>query len=450
LSPSKTTRKRANHLLTVERLPKRHLVPAWLTNNAELEHTLGWRVARSLLAAPVARLRQNWARDFWNTRSPRAYARITQLESALGVWGTTSPHFSGRFQRVDLSRTGASLPREPVVIPRVGYDVSTPQDLPLLHYQKSKGKRVLALLAGGIGDLILYAQFFRALRAQQGCEVDVAHQRATYDSRFLASLFAPSRVLEFPVKAEVFAKYDYCLPTSAHGVIYGETLPEYFARAFGVRFTASGFDVDDPTARAVRRRVEIRHGIPLSAASKDAPIVIHAACRHEKNYPHFEAVASALIERGHRVIVVGALHESALPDIPGQLANLCGLDVWSTIVAMRTAKLFIGADSAFMHAAGAWNTPSLALFGPTPAFWATPYPDTTVVTLPLSCRFAPCWIVLSSSRPCATPVNPPCLSQIAPADIVALAERKLNGQRLPKIWPLRRVPHDRVTVDRRV
>ena len=134
--------------------------------------------------------------------------------------------------------------------------------------------------------------------------------------------------------------------------------------------------------------------------------------RDLKTYPGMEAVAEALVARGHRVVLIGSQADTTLPDQVGKLANLCGLSLWDTIQAVRHAALVVSPDSVFMHVAGAFQIPCLAVFGPTPAYWASPYPKTTVVCHTAACRWHPCWVPNKITPPCGATVAPPCLTQI--------------------------------------
>jgi ADP-heptose:LPS heptosyltransferase len=208
-------------------------------------------------------------------------------------------------------------------------------------------------------------------------------------------------------------------------IAIGETPSEYFYRSFGVTFRSLGFADDPETDDRVEIRLTHRHGFDLK---RDRLVFIQGRCRGEKNYDHMDELGQVLVERGHKVVMIGGLVDSRLVDRPGVLANLCGMPVWQTLRALRHAALVITPDSAFMHAAGALAKPALALFGPTPSLWAEPYANTTAVVFTTLCAYLPCWVGAKDRPPCGAVHHRPCLNDIPAHDIADLAERKLAGR----------------------
>ncbi len=89
---------------------------------------------------------------------------------------------------------------------------------------------------------------------------------------------------------------------------------------------------------------------------------------------------------GARVAVLAAAHERAqaaplLAAIPGDgLVDLVGkVDLLTASAVLRRAALFIGNDTGLMHVAAASGTPTVGLFGPTPAARYAPWGERTAV-----------------------------------------------------------------------
>ncbi|HEX8347054.1 MAG TPA: glycosyltransferase family 9 protein, partial [Actinoplanes sp.] len=89
--------------------------------------------------------------------------------------------------------------------------------------------------------------------------------------------------------------------------------------------------------------------------------------------PRYAAVAKALAEAGHRVVVTGSAGERAIAE---QVASRAGLPL-TCVLAGRTelgdlaalvarARLLISGDTGIGHLATAYRTPSVLLFGPVP------------------------------------------------------------------------------------
>jgi ADP-heptose:LPS heptosyltransferase len=136
------------------------------------------------------------------------------------------------------------------------------------------------------------------------------------------------------------------------------------------------------------------HGIPADPADlllrpppavSPAPgaAVVHVGAGYgAKEWPveRFAAVAAALRERGHRVVVTGsaaqrprALGVAARAGLPeaAVLAGTTGLPELAALVA--GAALLVSGDTGVAHLASAYRRPSVVLFGPAPVEeWGPP------------------------------------------------------------------------------
>ena len=426
------------------RLPARYLSVRWAPQRGERYSTLRYRLKTGLfLEQRMAKIRRA-AERYWRERSNASYDALTTLSVAQGAWLTTPVKDYDRVLVLDPREAAkaASESGERLYAPGGTYFARYAQAREAL-FRDLRGKRVIGVLAGGIGDLILYAQLCRQLRAQYGAHIDVGYYKSLQPEDLLPRLYAPAQGLRFPVVESVWQTYDFVLPLGVYRVLNGETLTEYFFRCYGIRFAVSGFEFDSETQENVERRLVYRHGFDLQR-----PIVfVQGGCRGPKNYPHFGAVARQLVALGYQVAIIGGAEDAVALDQAGKLANLCGMPVWDTICAMQFAALAITPDSAFLHAAGALDKPTLALFGPTPPIWSQPYPRTTALTFANLCRFLPCWAHEEIRPPCGVAVNRPCLADIAPEEVVALALRKLAGTLNENLHELPRMPQRQIVHD---
>lgn len=427
-----------------KRLPARYLSVRWAPQRGEAYSTLRYRLKTGLfLEQRMAKIRRA-AERYWRERSNASYDALTTLSVAQGAWLTTPVKDYDRVLVLDPHEAAkvAGTSKERLYAPGGTYFARYTSAQEAL-FRDLRGKRLLGVLAGGIGDLILYAQLCRQLRTQYGAHIDVGYYKSLQPDDLLPRLYAPAAGLRFPVVESVWRSYDFILPLGVYRVLNGETLSEYFFRCYGIRFAVSGFYFDTETQENVERRLVHRHGFDLQR-----PIIfIQGGCRGPKNYPHFGAVAEQLVALGHQVAVIGGAENSVGRDQAGKLADLCGMPVWDTICAMQFATLAVTPDSAFLHAAGALSKPTLAVFGPTPPIWAQPYPLTTAVAFPNMCRFLPCWAHDETRPPCGVAVNRPCLADIPPEEIVALALRKLAGELGTNLYELPRMPRRQIVED---
>lgn len=114
----------------------------------------------------------------------------------------------------------------------------------------------------------------------------------------------------------------------------------------------------------------------------DVTVVHPGAKTAAKRWPvdRYAAVARALAERGHRVVVTGSAHER---DLAEQVVRAAGLPL-TAVLAGRTglldlaalvayARLLVSGDTGVGHLATAYGTPSVLLFGPvSPQRWGPP------------------------------------------------------------------------------
>lgn len=92
--------------------------------------------------------------------------------------------------------------------------------------------------------------------------------------------------------------------------------------------------------------------------------------------PRFAALASALRERGHQVVVTGGPPEAWLARSVADQAHvpsLVGLSLLELVSLIGRARLLICGDTGVAHVATNYRTPSVLLFGPvSPSSWGPP------------------------------------------------------------------------------
>ena len=114
-------------------------------------------------------------------------------------------------------------------------------------------------------------------------------------------------------------------------------------------------------------------------AMPDSLTVLHpGAAAPSRRWPaeRFAAVASALREQGHRVVVTGGPAEAALAQAvatDGGVPALLGLGLLELAALIGRAGLVVCGDTGVAHLATNYRTPSVLLFGPvSPASWGPP------------------------------------------------------------------------------
>ncbi len=192
-----------------------------------------------------------------------------------------------------------------------------------------------------------------------------------------------------------------------------------------------------------RAQVGFDDGVLPLPVSMGLRVVIHAgsggyslARRWEPE--NFAAVADDLIEnRGAEIVLVGtpsdnaAEVEAAMKHPAHNLSGKTSLTKLADVI--RSADLYIGADSGVMHLAAAVRTPMIAIFGPSNHEAYGPWsPKGKVVVLRSAPECSPCSYVghgvgLREGCPART-----CMRMVTPADVLRTAHAMLEQKRVPR------------------
>ncbi|MET9068352.1 glycosyltransferase family 9 protein [Streptosporangium sandarakinum] len=124
--------------------------------------------------------------------------------------------------------------------------------------------------------------------------------------------------------------------------------------------------------------------------SGPGPVIVHPGAAHPaRRWPpdRFAAVAAALHHAGHDVLVTGTAAErglarrvAAAAGLPEEAVTAGRTDVTGLAALVASARLVVCGDTGVAHLAGAFGTPSVVLFGPTPpALWGPPEGPHTVL-----------------------------------------------------------------------
>ena len=171
-----------------------------------------------------------------------------------------------------------------------------------------------------------------------------------------------------------------------------------------------------------------RNGIALPYA-----VIAPGTVWETKRYPveRMSEVAGRLLRRFSSVILVGGkkdigLVRSFAGNGNGVVSAIGEFPVMTSAEIIRRASLLIANDSAPVHIASAFNTPTVAIFGPTIRdFGFFPYHEKSVVieTNDLGCR--PC--TLHGGRSCPTGTFA-CMMRIMPEEVVSRAFELLERE----------------------
>ncbi|WP_410821348.1 glycosyltransferase family 9 protein [Micromonospora sp. 050-3] len=219
-------------------------------------------------------------------------------------------------------------------------------------------------LVGGVDRLVDTAGLERPLRVSSAPRVAVnLHGRGPQSHRLLAAT-RPGRLLA------------YASPDAGHADgprwVVDEHEVDRWCRLL------SWYDIPADRADLALRRpgpTEVPSGVTLLHPGSKIPA---------KRWPaeRFAALARALTDQGHRVLLTGSADERALA---ARVADAAGLssdavlagrtDLGALAALVADARLVVSGDTGVAHLATGYGTPSVVLFGPVPpAHWGPP-PD---------------------------------------------------------------------------
>lgn len=175
-------------------------------------------------------------------------------------------------------------------------------------------------------------------------------------------------------------------------------------------------------------------GLPSLAATRPWLAVAPGSSHLCKNWPlsHFYEVSRGLAweQKMGVVWLAGPAEIARVPYLRALAAAqghllLAGCPLRQVAAALARSRLYLGNDSGLTHLAAAVGGPGvIAIFGPTdPRAWAPPGKQVKILTGP--CPQTPC----ARGREIACP-DPRCLTNLAPAEVMAAAAGLLAGSRM--------------------
>lgn len=188
--------------------------------------------------------------------------------------------------------------------------------------------------------------------------------------------------------------------------------------------------------------VAMHDGILPLAMTRGLRIVIHAgsggfSLARRWDTASFAQVADALAsEYDAQIVLVGTPNDDAAT-VAGHMqqpsVDLSGKTTLTELAdIIRSADLYIGADSGVMHIAAAVATPIVALFGPSNAdAWRPWSPAGKVIVLRSNPRCSPCSYVAHSVGAREGCPARTCMRLIEPEHVIDAARQILNGDAIP-------------------
>lgn len=302
------------------------------------------------------------------------------------------------------------------------------------HLERNqRGTTLVARAMGGIGDLLMMEPGLEALARKQGAPVDMAIPR-----KFFA-VFANNpqiRTIDIdgpPIDLRQYRKLanlSMCPASryeSRHRPRIRKGRVETFARGMGINrklLRRQGWHINQFIDEVTSARCD---EFLRSLGFERRIIGVQPFSRDDyKDY----AQIGPTIERLALKYDVLVFHHVAdgLPTGPG-IANTAGLPLATSLALVSRVEAMVSVDSAFLHAAAAYDTPVIALFGPTDARTLTRHHrNVEIVWNAAEFSCVPCW--RNQDAPCQLTglLGPsPCLSGIVPERIIQAVDRAMGA-----------------------
>ncbi|MEE9458114.1 MAG: glycosyltransferase family 9 protein [bacterium] len=260
------------------------------------------------------------------------------------------------------------------------------------HYNKYEGqpldgRSLLLVRNGGFGDLLFLTPLLRYLDERyKHAGLAVACGRR-YHGVLLRNRYV-RRIFTYPVRLKDLVAYDYqlfyegTLETSEDPSCHAVDLMARHAGVADVGDRRLAYDVEPALARKAKNI--LRNELQVKAG--DATVGLHLrASSPIRTYPLESSllVAATLGAAGARVFLLGAegdwgktVGRRLSPSVEFKnVDNLCGRfrTINHTAAFLSRLDLLIGPDSSLVHFAGAFELPTIALYGPFPGAVRTKY-----------------------------------------------------------------------------
>lgn len=278
--------------------------------------------------------------------------------------------------------------------------------------QAKRGKRIYRIFAwGGIGDTLLLTPAIRSLKQQYpDCKIYVyyrlkAHMEVLLHNKYIDRLrywWALRGVFNYLLSLLGFAEVRYVnYGLLAPSLLYHAHASEIIGEMLGVKIDTAQMDcfLTREEEIAAKKIVE-RYPNPVS-------IQVTPGSSQNKRWPT-ENWEKLVINNPHYTFIqLGSSNDELIRGT----VNMCGKTIRESFAIVKETKAFVGVDSAFGHAAAAFQKPAVILFGPsTPVTWG----NATSKNLYNPPHCSPCIDKLLAS-PC--PYGIPCMSNITVSEV---------------------------------
>jgi ADP-heptose:LPS heptosyltransferase len=173
------------------------------------------------------------------------------------------------------------------------------------------------------------------------------------------------------------------------------------------------------------------HGFGVTAET----VVLAPGCKTgvmaAKRWPYYPSLAECF----DNVVIVGTEDDLCHSDgarmsFPGHVRLMVGqLSLRQTAAVLAAAGVVVANDSGLGHVAASVGTPTILIFGPTPASTLGPFaPNVTVVSAGLPC--SPCWF---QARFAACNARIDCLSQIDQETVRSIVSKHIASHRMDSV-----------------
>ncbi|HEX3837551.1 MAG TPA: methyltransferase domain-containing protein [Steroidobacteraceae bacterium] len=254
---------------------------------------------------------------------------------------------------------------------------------------------------GGLGDVLMVLGAAKALKHLSGRPVSVVTAPGFHE--LVRACPHVDRVeSDLAVVAQAYPNLRHANLNSVSFGIAGKPEIDAFLEAFGVSADAGLKNIEltaDPAAEAAVESLLASWPQPTPGRAR---ILLHAALGDpNRRWPleNWTQLATALLQQGHQVIVIGSTGDPTKPAIhieaDGILNAVDRLNIAATVALMRRSDILISVDGGPVQLAAATDIGIVALYSTVGGSCLLPFrhaePAWRAIAVAPSCRFHPCF-----------------------------------------------------------
>jgi heptosyltransferase-2 len=290
---------------------------------------------------------------------------------------------------------------------------------------------------GGLGDIIMTLPGIEALKRKYPSKqihyaIPIEYHAAIRDNPFIDQVIDINGGINNNRYAIIMDISSPCARYESERIRMGKTVDksriELFAEALGTRNFLKPEELRPSLYISEENKEFSRKFIEKATEGNNKKLIGIAmyAAEEYRDWPKNNFIE--LIENIKNKCNVVLFHSSRIDALEG-IIDACGFPIDKAIAILSNCDGFISADTGLLHVAGAFNIPSIALFGPIDCnARCKNYDNVTVIRANMPC--IPCWRnrTMRCTETGKVRGYSKCMESILPRQVLKIADKKFGSQ----------------------